>query len=380
VVVVVNDDDLFRRLGVVGKAPRGMVAYKFPAEQATTVIEDIRIQVGRTGALTPVAVMRPVKVAGTTVTHSTLHNMDEINRLGVMIGDTVVIEKAGDIIPKVIKVIEEARNGDEKEFSMPERCPFCEAEVRREKDGVAHYCTNNDCYARALRGISHFISKGGVDIDGVGPRMIEQFMEEGLIRDAADLFTLKKEDLIGLEGFGEVSAKNTVEAIDASRSVPLGKFIYALGIRHVGTQIADDIAVELKDLESVRQADVDKIASVEGVGSVVAESLVSYFADEKNSSLVDRLAKEMEIVPVTGGKSTGPLSGKSFVLTGSLDTMSRSEAKDMIKAAGGKVVSSVSAATDYLLVGDKPGSKLDKAKKIGVDVLNEQDFLAMVQK
>ncbi len=380
IVVVVNDDALFDRLGVVGKAPRGMVAYKFPAEQATTVVEDIHVQVGRTGALTPVAVMRPVRVAGTTVTHATLHNMDEIERLGVRIGDTVVIEKAGDIIPKVVKVIEEARSGDERRFKMPKRCPFCGSPVRREPDGVAYYCTNSDCFARSLRSIGHFISKAGVDIDGLGPKMVEQFMEQGLIRDAADLYELEKGDLVGLEGFGEVSAENVIGAIGASRKVPLGRFIYALGIRHVGSQTADDLAAEFKDIDALRRADKETVAAVEGIGPVVAESVVSYFADAKNADLVDRLLEAMDVRPAKGRGSAGPLKGKTFVLTGTLSALTRAEAKDRIKALGGKVAGSVSKSTDYLVVGEEPGSKLDKARKLDISVLNERDFLAMVKR
>ncbi|MEA3249674.1 MAG: NAD-dependent DNA ligase LigA [Patescibacteria group bacterium] len=380
IVVVVNDDALFGRLGVVGKAPRGSVAFKFPAEQATTVIEDIRIQVGRTGALTPVAVMRPVKVAGTTVTHSTLHNMDEIGRLGVMIGDTVVIEKAGDIIPKVIRVIEEARNGDERKFRMPKKCPFCGSAVRKDEGGVAHYCANKDCYARSLRGIMHFISKGGIDADGVGGKMIEKFMEEGLVRDAADLFTLTEADLTGLEGFGKKSAENVIVSIKTSRKVPLGKFIYALGIRHVGTQTAMDLADEFRGIEALREAPQERMASVEGVGPIVAESVAAYFSDKKNSRLVDRLLEYMEVQSVSGRKTAGPLTGKTFVLTGTMRKMTRNEAKDRIRVLGGKVVGSVSGSTDFLVVGESPGSKLDKAKKFGVTVLKEPDFLAMVMK
>ncbi|MBU1029198.1 NAD-dependent DNA ligase LigA, partial [Patescibacteria group bacterium] len=236
IVVVVNNDRIFQQLGVVGKAPRGLVAYKFPAEQATTVVEEIKIQVGRTGAITPVAVMRPVRVAGTTVTHATLHNLDEIDRLDVQLGDTVVIEKAGDIIPKVIKVIKEARSGGEQKFRWPKKCPACGSEIQRRPGEVVHYCSNPGCYARSKESLSHFISKAGVNMDGIGEKMIEQFMEERLISDAADLFDLRQEDLVGLAGFGEKSAENVIASIQASRRVPLRKFIYALGIRHVGTQ------------------------------------------------------------------------------------------------------------------------------------------------
>ncbi|MFH1046674.1 MAG: NAD-dependent DNA ligase LigA [Patescibacteria group bacterium] len=378
-VIVVNQDRLFDELGVVGKAPRGAVAYKFPAEQATTVVEDIRVQVGRTGAVTPVAVMRPVKVAGTVVAHSTLHNQDEIDRLDVRIGDTVVIEKAGDIIPKVIKVIVEARSGREKKFVMPKNCPDCGAEIRRPAGEVAHYCVNPECFARSHRSLDHFISKGGVNIDGVGEQMIEQFMEEGLISDAADLYELRREDLIGLEGFGEKSAENTVNAIAASRQVPLSKFIYALGIRHVGTQTAIDLAAEFRTLKAIREASTEEIAAVEGVGPKVAASIVQFFRDAKQILLVDRLEKLMDIQDAVVKSDVGPLSGQTFVITGTLDSLSRDEAKELVRSRGGKPVESVSASTSYIVVGENPGSKLDKARKLGVTVLNEAEFLSMVK-
>ncbi len=378
-VVVVNDDSLFGELGVVGKAPRGSVAYKFPAEQATTTVEDIRVQVGRTGAITPVAVMKPVKVAGTTVTHATLHNMDEIERLDVRIGDTVVIEKAGDIIPKIINVITEARSGKEKKFKMPNKCPDCGSDIKRREGEVAHYCSNPNCFARTHRTLGHFISKAGVNIDGMGIQNIEQFMEEGLISDAAGLYRLQKEDLIGLEGFGEKSAEKAISAIKASSQVPLNKFIYALGIRHVGTQTAVDLAAHFRTLSALRKASEEDIAAVQGVGPVVAESVVSYFADENNCRMVNELEGLMDIKSDSGRQNDGALHGKTFVLTGSMEKMSRNEAKELIISMGGKVSGSVSGKTDYIVAGDSPGSKLDIANKLGVTVLNEREFLSMVK-
>ncbi|MFH2063470.1 MAG: NAD-dependent DNA ligase LigA [bacterium] len=378
-VVVVNDDAKFRELGVVGKAPRGSVAYKFPAEQATTVVEDIRVQVGRTGAITPVAVMRPVSVAGTTVSHATLHNQDEIDRLDVRIGDTVVIEKAGDIIPKVIKVVKEARSGDERRFRLPKRCPVCGGETVREPGGVAFYCSNSDCYAQSREKIIHFVAKGGMDIDGVGEKMIEQFMDEGLVRDAADLFELRGEDLFGLDGFGAKSAENVIEAIRASRRVPLRKFLFALGIRHVGQQIAADLSAEFRTLSALCRASVEEIAAVDGVGSVVAESLVGWFADRKNAALLDRLLAHLTVESDHGRTAGGKLSGRTFVLTGTLESLTRDEAKSRIESLGGHVSVTVSAKTDYLVAGADPGSKLERARKLGVAVLNERDFLSMVK-
>ncbi|OIO51462.1 NAD-dependent DNA ligase LigA [Candidatus Uhrbacteria bacterium CG_4_10_14_0_8_um_filter_58_22] len=380
-VVVVNDDEAFVGLGVVGKAPRGSVAYKFPAEQVTTVVEDIRVQVGRTGAITPVAVMRPVKVAGTTVARATLHNQDEIDRLDVRIGDTVVIEKAGDVIPKVIKVIKEARSGDERRFRLPKACPVCKKSVEREPGGVALYCTNEDCFAQSRERVVHFVAKGGIDADGIGERMVEQFMDQGLIRDAADLFLLRPEDLTELDGFGEKSAENVVAAIRASSRVPLRKFLVALGIRYVGTQIAADLATEFRTLAALRAATEGEVAAVEGVGQVVAESVVGHFRDSRNVDLLDRLLEHLTVQSDPGRKTaSGLLSGKSFVLTGTLESMTREQAKERIVALGGRVSGSVSAKTDYVLVGADPGSKIDQARRLGVAILNERDFLTMVNR
>lgn len=377
VVVVVNRDEVYEGLGVVGKTPRGTIAYKFPAEQATTVIEDIRVQVGRTGALTPVAVMRPVRVAGSTVTHATLHNQDEIDRLGVRIGDTVVIEKAGDVIPKIITVIVEARSGKEKKFTLPKKCPECGAAVERHEGEVAAYCTNRECYARSALGILHFVSKGGVDMPGLGDKLVERLLDEGLIRDAADLYRLKEEDLVSLERFGDVSAKKLVTMIQARRRVPLARFLYGLGIRHVGEETAADIAEKFRTIEAVRAANEEALAAVPNVGGIVAKSLVSWFADPMHTAALDRLLKEVDVERAKAA-SKGPLTGKTFVLTGTLEKMSRDEAKTRIRALGGDVSESVSAKTTYVVAGAIAGSKLEKAKKLGVSVLNETRFLAML--
>ncbi len=377
IVVVVNDDALWEKLGVVGKAPRGNVAYKYPAEQATTVVEDVRVQVGRTGALTPVAVMRPVRVAGTTVTHATLHNEDEIGRLGLRIGDTVVIEKAGDIIPKVVKVITEARSGKEKPFRMPKKCPECGSPVTRKEGEVAAYCTNPQCYAKTVEQVLHFVSKKSADMPGLGDKIVERFIDEGLIRDAADLYALKKEDLAGLEGFGEVSAEKLVGVIQSHRRLPLARFLYGLGIRHVGEETAADLADAFRTVGAVRKASAEDFAAVPNVGPVVAKSVASWFAERRNASYVDRLLKEVEVVPAAA-KRAGKLTGKTFVLTGTLERMTRDEAKARIRSLGGDVAGSVSANTDFVVAGDDAGSKLKKAQYLGITVLNEARFLAML--
>lgn len=381
VVVVVNDDALFDTLGVVGKTPRGLVAYKFPAEQATTVIEDIRVQIGRTGALTPVAVMRPTQVAGTTVTHATLHNMDEIDRLDVRIGDTVVIEKAGDIIPKVISVLKETRDGSEKRFHMPKDCPVCGTSTERREGEVATYCPNKDCYARSKERIAHFVAKKGADIPGLGEKIIERFLDEGLIRDIADLYALRKEDILELERFAERSAENVVQTIDAARTLPFGKLLFALGIRHVGEQTAHDLAVSFGTFDALRQADNDALIEVPDVGPKVAESVLAYFSDDATGAMLDRLLAHITIVKEEGGDvpQEGVLAGARVVLTGTLSGLSRDEAAEAIRAKGGKVSGSVSSATDFVVAGEKAGSKLKNAQALGVRVLNEAEFLAILK-
>ncbi|MBN1585047.1 NAD-dependent DNA ligase LigA [Candidatus Uhrbacteria bacterium] len=378
VVVVVNDSAAFRGLGTVGKTPRGIVAFKFPAEQATTVVEDIRVQVGRTGALTPVAVMRPVRVAGTTVSHASLHNQDEIDRLGLKLGDTVVIEKAGDIIPKVIRVLKEARTGQEQSWRMPRTCPACGQPVSRREGEAAHYCLNPGCYAQSKESIRYFAAKNAADIPGLGERIVERFLDRGLISDAADLFSLEPGDISGLEGFGEVSAKKLVAAIRSRRRMPLNRFINALGIRHVGEETALDLAREFGDISAIRSATVERLEEVPNIGRVVAESVVGYFSDRRNGDLVDRLLSEIEL-DGTVGEPSGPLSGKTFVLTGTLERLTRDQAKEGIRRLGGTVSDSVGTRTDFVVVGKNPGSKAKKARDLGVRILDEKEFSAIIK-
>ncbi len=377
VVVVVNEDEVFESLGTVGKTPRGIAAYKFPAEQATTVVEDIRVQVGRTGALTPVAVMRPVRVAGTTVTHASLHNLDEIRRLGLKVGDTVILEKAGDVIPKIVQVLPAARTGREKNFRMPKKCPVCGSPVVHREGEVAVYCRNRNCFAQSRERILHLVTAFGML--GVGERMVERFLEEGLISDAADLFDLTKDDVAELERFGELSAANIIEAIRSHRRVGLGVFLTALGIRHVGQETADELAAHFGDIASIRKAAVEDLMAVSGIGQVVAESVVQWFADKANAVYADKL---LERVTVERGRprAVGPLTGQSFVVTGTLPEMSREEAQASIKALGGTVSDSVSRKTSYVVVGESPGSKAAKAKELGIKILNPAEFKAILER
>jgi DNA ligase (NAD+) len=377
VVGVVNDLKLFKKLGVVGKTPRGYIAYKFPAEEATTIIENVRFNVGRTGVLTPVADLKPVPVGGTIVSHATLHNIDEIERLGVKIGDTVIIERAGDVIPKVLQVLTKLRTGKEKSIKIPEKCPRCGSAVKRQLGEVGIYCSNPSCFAKEQEKLFHFVSKGGMNIDGMGPKILEQLMNEGLVSDAADLYSLKIGDLEPLERFGEQSAKNIIEAINNSRQVPLGKFLFALGIRHVGEETAIDLANHFASLDKIIAASNEDLMDVSDVGDIVAESIVEYFKDKKNLKHLDDLLKYIKLDKIEKAKQT--LAGKTFVLTGSMEAMTRDEAKEKIRSLGGDVSSSVSKNTDYVVAGAEPGSKLDKAKKLGVKIISEKDFVAMLK-
>jgi len=377
-VAVVNDNAAFDKLGVVGKTPRGMVAYKFPPEQATTIVREVVWQVGRTGAITPVAVMDPVFVAGTTVTHSTLHNLDEIERLGLKIGDTVIIEKAGDVIPKVIQVLPNLRTGKEKKIIPPEFCPMCETKLVRRPGEVAIYCPNPKCFAQTLRQTSHFVSKRAFNIDGLGHRILERFLEEGLIRDAADLYELEAGDILPLERFAEKSAANLIEAISKSKKIPLGRLIYALGIRHVGEETAMDLANYFGSLEKLQEATPEDLQKVPNVGGVMAESVIEWFRDKSNKDLVVRLLKNISVVKPVATKKTW--QGLKFVLTGTLESLTREAAKEKIQMLGGDVTGSVSRETNYVVAGSEPGSKHDKAKKLGVKILDEKEFLEMLKK
>lgn len=377
IVINVNDDKLFESLGVVGKTPRGSAAWKYAAEQGTTVVREIQVSVGRTGALTPVAVMDPVQLAGTTVTHASLHNEDEIKRLGLKIGDTVIVEKAGDIIPKVIEVLPRLRTGKEKAFHMPKKCPMCGSPVTRREGEVATICTNPKCFAQELAKLLHFVSRATLDIRGIGDKIAEQLLQQGLVHEPADLFSLTAGDFLGLEGFADVSANKLVTEIQSHRHAPLDRFINALGIRHVGEETARDLAAAFGSISELRNATQEDLMSVEGIGEVVAKSVAAYFHDTQETSRLDRLLKFIEVEAVQR-RAPGKMTGTSWVITGSLDSLSREEAKEKIRALGGDVSESVSKKTSFVVVGAEPGSKYDKAKKLGVTVLDEKEFLKKI--
>lgn len=400
--IVIKTDDVRAQeaLGYTAKAPRFAIAYKFPAEEATTVVEDIAFQVGRTGVLTPVAHLRPVRIAGTVVSRATLHNMDEIGRLDVRIGDTVIIRKAGDIIPEVVRVVSALRTGRERRFPAPGRCPICGEGVARKgsggagKESVALYCENPKCFAVEYERIVHAVGRKGFDIDGMGEKVVEQLMQEGLISDLGDIFDLRAGDLLPLPGFGEKSANALVSAAAEARRIPLRKFFFALGIRHVGEETA--ILIE-RAFPGLTEADgpvlrllidrfpkvaADRFAEIDGIGRISGESLAGWFSDGSNIALLRKLA-DFGVEPFRtddGGETSGggPFSGKTVVVTGALSRFTREEAKDMIRRSGGRPAGSVSAKTDFVLAGADAGSKLGKARELGVRVLTEEEFLNMI--
>ncbi len=379
VVVLVNDSQRFQRLGVVGKTPRALVAYKFAAEEVTTVLRQIQVQVGRTGALTPVAILDPVAVAGTTVSRATLHNDDEIARKDVRIGDTVIIRKAGDIIPEVVGPIVKLRTGGEKKFHMPKRCPVCNSPVERRAGEAATRCTNRRCFAQAMEQLEHFVGRAGFDIDGLGPQILDQLVAAELIKDPADLFTLTAGDLEPLERFAETSANNLVAAVAAAKTIKLDRFLYALGIRHVGATTASDLARHFGSLETLRTATLDELNAVYGIGKVVAHSVADWFRNPAHQHLLDKLLKHgVQIVKPERKAQT--LAGKTVVVTGTLEHYSREEVEQLIRAHGGRASGSVSKTTDYVVVGDSPGSKAEKAKKFGIPILDEAGFDAFLKR
>ncbi len=388
IVVIVNENAVFQRGGVIGKAPRAAIAYKFSPREATTVIEDIKVQVGRTGALTPVAELRPVNVGGITITHATLHNRDEIERLGLRIGDTVVVSRAGDVIPQITKVLTEFRTGKEKRFLMPMRCPVDGSPVVR--DGVIYRCGNPACAARHREALYHFVSRKAFDIRGLGQKILDKFLDEGLISDAADIFNLKEGDIAALPRFGEKSAENIVKEVETHKSISLERLLYSLGILHVGEETARILArkcqmpnakCQIGDLiVRSRTWTLEELQELSDVGPKVAESIYRWFHDAKNIDFLKRLEKAgVEILREKGISKHVPLAGMAFVLTGTFSGMTREEAKEAIRRGGGEISESVSKNTNYVVAGENPGSKLATAEKLGVAVLNEKTFLKLLR-
>jgi DNA ligase (NAD+) len=381
VVVKVDRYDQQSALGVVGRDPRWAVAYKFPPITATTKLLDIGLNVGRTGALNPFAMLEPVVVGGVVVKLATLHNEDDIRRKDIRIGDTVIVQRAGDVIPQVVGPLTATRDGSEREFFMPERCPACDQPVVREAGEAMHRCVNPNCPSRGLEAIKHFVSRGALDIDGVGEKLVSRLWELELVRRPPDLYRLTVDDLLPLDGFAEISAHNVIASIDASRSRPFPNVIFALGIPHAGYVTAELLARRFRSMDALRAAGLEEIEQVEGVGPVIAEAVAAWFGDPEHAALVDDLAAagvSMALAPGEGDEPEGPLSGLTVVITGTLEALSRTEAEEAVIARGGKVTSSVSKRTSYVVAGESPGSKLAKAESAGVPVLDEAAFVRLL--
>lgn len=374
VVIKINELSIRNLLGATAKSPRWAIAYKFPAEQKGTKILDIEVQVGRQGTLTPVAILKPVRLAGSTVNRATLHNEDEIRRKDVRVGDTVIVQKAGDVIPEVVSVVKSKRPKTSKSFIMPSSCPICGGKIIKKPGEVAHRCSNIQCFVVQLRKLEHFVSRKAFNIDGLGTKIVEQLYKEGLIKDYADLFTLEEGDIKPLERFAEKSSVNLIKSIEESKDINLDRFIYALGILHIGDQTARDIVKVFNTWDKFVNASQNKLESIDGIGEKVAVSIVEFLNDKNNQLVINRLFKNGVKVKSYSKTISDRLAGQTFVLTGTLTSISREEIEVKIRELGGKTSSSVSKNTDYVVVGDNPGSKYDKAKQLGVKIITELEL------
>jgi len=378
ITVTINDIGIFKRLGVVGKAPRGAIAYKFPLKQATTIVEAIHVQIGRTGAVTPVAYLKPVDIGGVKISRATLHNEDEIKKLGVKIGDTVIVGRAGDVIPDIIKVLPELRTGREKEFRFPKKCPACQTKLIKSEGEAVWRCPNLKCFARRKEYFYYFVES--FDIIGLGPKIIDRLIDEGLISDPADLFKLEEGDILPLERFAEKSAKNLIEAIQSKKKILLSRFIYVLGIRNVGEETAQGLAEYFGSIEKMKDASLEELQKITDIGPIVAKLIYNFFREERNLDFLEKLKKAgVQVITEERKTQSKKLGGKNFVLTGSLKTITRAQAKEKIRLLGGETSESVSKKTDYVIRGKAPGAKLEKAEKLGIRVIGEKEFLEMIK-
>ena len=377
-VIKVDNLSLQRKLGTTARSPRWAIAYKFKSLQETTRVVKIEVQVGRMGTLTPVAHLEPINVGGVTVSRATLHNEDEILRKDIRVNDTVLIQRAGDVIPEIVKVIPEKRTGAEKIFRMPTECPVCGSQVVREKQEAAVRCINAACPAQIKERIRHFASKGAFDIDGMGRKLVDQLVDKGMLTSYADIFSLTKEGLAGLDRMGSKSAENLMDAVEKRKIIGLPRFIYSLGIRHVGEHVAEVLAEHFESIQMLQHADKETLESIEMIGPVVAQSIVEFFSEDDNRMIVESMINKGVVVGSKTKCPSGDLSGKTFVITGTLGRMTRTEAKKKIIEKGGKMGSSVTRKTDFLVTGDSPGSKLDRARNMGVLVIDEKRFCELL--
>ena len=386
VVIKVNSIRLQERLGTIARSPRWALAFKFKPKQVTTKIQNIIVQVGRTGALTPTAIMDPVRVGGVVVSRATLHNQDEIDKKDVRVGDTVVIQRAGDVIPEVVRVVLEKRTGKEKKFRIPDKCPVCGSDVEKPKKGkgkdeemAVSYCTNSACPARLKETIIHFASRDAMNIEGLGEKIVEQLVDRGLVQDYADLYALTLEDLLTLERMAEKLGGNILAAIEKSKKTSLDRLIYSLGILHVGEHIAKLLAREFSTLEDLSQASLEKLKTITGIGDEIASSIVKFFQQKGNQRVIQKLKERDVEYPSRPQPRSKKWEGQSFVFTGALKTMSREEAESKVELMGGRASSSVSKKTHFVVVGEEPGSKYEKAQALGVKVITEDEFLKMLK-
>jgi DNA ligase (NAD+) len=368
-----------RKLGNTAKSPRWMIAYKFPAERALTELIDVKMQVGRTGTVTPVAILKPVHISGTTVSRATLHNFDEIKRLDIKIGDKVYIEKSGEIIPKVLEVIKDKRTGKEKPIKIPKECPSCNTELSREEGEVALRCSNISCPALRKQAIIHFASKKAMDIDGLGASIAERLVDEKIIKDYSDLYYLNAEDLKKLDRFEEKSANNLISGVTKSKSNELNRLIFALGIRHVGEKAAWTLAKKFASLKNLAEATKETLTNINEIGPVMAQSIYTFFRNEKNKEVIERLKNAGVKTTMDIKKEREPFKGRTFVITGTLEGYTRQGAEELVRTLGGNTSSSVSKDTDFIVIGASPGSKFEKAKKLGIKILNEANFIKMAK-
>ncbi|MEL7637150.1 MAG: NAD-dependent DNA ligase LigA [Anaerolineaceae bacterium] len=381
VVIKINDHQLYEDLGIVGKDPRGALAYKYPGEEVETALMEIQVNVGRTGVLTPLAVLEPVAIGGVVVRQATLHNFDFITEKDIRIGDRVLLKRAGEVIPYIVASLPEKRDGSQIPFTPPATCPSCGAPVEKNEGMVAWYCINASCPAQLTRNIEHFVSRGAMDIVGLGEQIVKQLVDANLINSTADLYRLEESDLVGLEKFGPKKARNLVDAVQASKSQTLPRLITALGIRGVGEVAAEKLSDTFHDLDAVSRASIEELQTVEGVGEIMAEDIHSWFLEPDNQHLLENF-REIGLWPVSASsEKTGdrPLEGLSFVITGTLPTLSREQAEELVKNYGGKVVGSVSKKTDYLLLGENPGSKHTKALQLGIPILSEDELRKLIE-
>jgi len=380
IVVQIDDNSIFKKLGVAGKSPRAIRAFKFSPKQSVSIILNVKFQVGRTGSITPVAILKPVEISGTTITKATLHNEDEIKRLGVKIGDTVIVERAGDVIPAIVKVLPELRSGKEREIEMPKFCPVCGTRLIRAEKEIISRCVNKNCFAIKKQRLEHFVSKKAFNIEGLGPKILDQLLKKGLISSPADIFELSENDLVHLDRFAEKSAKNLITAIKQSKKISLSNFIYGLGIRFTGEETAIALEQYFGSIDILKKASKQELEAIPDIGPKSSESIYVWFQQKNNQNLITDLIKTgIKIKSRAVRIKSQKLKQKIFVLSGSLETITREEAKKRIRMLGGEISESVSMKTDYLVLGKNPGSKYDKAKKIAVKIINEKQFLEIIK-